>query len=365
MQGVSSREYHSLVESRSLHAILDDPRQLPLKIPQWITGLTSRHAIVLARAPSIVFGILTIVAVMYVLRQWYGPRTALYGFIIFVTSSWFLHVSRMGTFDVLYLWALPTLLASHILLRNHAERRSVLWVWFLAQVVLLYLPGMVWFILLNGLWQRQRIADAWRSASVVIRSSTVFIAFVLLSPLIYSAATNNIVQRLLDIAALPTSLPAPLSVLTNLGNGLAFISVRGTAPDDVWLNNLPVLDAFLSASLLVGIYFYAKHWHASRTQLIGSFFIVGLLLYALGVVPFSIVVPLLYLVAAAGIAYLLYLWLSIFPRNPIARGFGMVLIALAVTMSSIYSLRQYFVAWPHHPETQQAFQERKLPRSGR
>lgn len=365
VSGTSKREILALTASRSIHMVVEDPLYAPVKAVQGISGLISAYPLLFARLPSVVFALLTLAAIVYVLRRWYGPRTATYGFVIFASSAWFLHVGRLATFDIMHLWAVPALLASHILLRDNTDRRAAAWAWLCIQFVLLYIPGMVWFVALNALWQRRDIAETWSLANIKLRTGWTISSLVIIAPLLYSIVTNFSASRLMAVLALPATIPQPMDVVSRLADGLLFVSIRGTAPNDIWLNNLPVLDAFLSVALLVGIYFYAKHWRASRTQLIGSFLLLGLILFALGAVPYSIIVPLLYIIAAAGIAYLLYIWLRVFPRNPIARGFGMGLIAIAVVLSSIYSLRQYFVAWPHHPETHQVFADREIPRTGR
>ena len=49
----------------------------------------------------------------------------------------------------------------------------------------------------------------------------------------------------------------------------------------------------------------------------------GVVLVGLGgPVGLSILVPLLYVAVATGLAYLLHEWLKVFPNNPLARGFG-------------------------------------------
>jgi hypothetical protein len=93
---------------------------------------------------------------------------------------------------------------------------------------------------------------------------------------------------------------------------------------------------------------------------LGLFALAGLLLVGLGgPVGLSLLVPLLYVWAAAGIAYLTREWLQVFPNNPLARSLGLGLIVLAVGLGCIYNLRAYFVAWPHNQTTRVTFQSRR------
>ena len=75
------------------------------------------------------------------------------------------------------------------------------------------------------------------------------------------------------------------------------------------------------------------------------------LLWLGGAVTLSVLVPTLYLIVVAGIAYVLHFWLRMFPRNQLARGTGIAVVSLAVALACAYNLQQYFVAWPHNPDT--------------
>lgn len=87
-----------------------------------------------------------------------------------------------------------------------------------------------------------------------------------------------------------------------------------------------------------------------------AMYLIGALLFALGgPVGISILVPIVYLMVAAGFGYLLHEWLLVFPRNPLARSLGFGLLGIAVTLTCVYNLRTYFVAWPHNPATKAAF----------
>src|SRR6185312_16163397 len=77
---------------------------------------------------------------------------------------WTLHVSRLASSDVLYLWALPTLLFSHFLLRKYFQKSTV---WICSMLVwgmLLYVPGMAWFVFIDIILQRKFIVAGWREA---------------------------------------------------------------------------------------------------------------------------------------------------------------------------------------------------------
>ena len=366
-EDISKREALVNQHSSSLSAILHDPAGLPLNLTQWLTGMLPIHNSFLLRTPSVLFALITLLCATYIMRRWYGSRTALFGFFLFATSAWFLHVGRLATEDILYLWALPLLIVSHLLLHAHPKSKLALYFWLICNITLLYVPGMIWFLLLNVVWQRAEIFESLRSfKSWLGRFGLLAVSLLLLSPLAYGLIVGSTKAVGLEILGLPATVPQLQQAADSLRDAVLFIAVRGDAPSDVWLNHLPVLDAFLTVAFIAGAYFYSKHWRASRTRLLGSFMLLGIILaVAGGSVTVGLIVPLLYLVAAAGIAYLLHLWLVVFPRNPLARGFGIGLLSLAVVLSCLYGLRQYFVAWPHHPATQTTFGQHKIESSHR
>jgi hypothetical protein len=61
---------------------------------------------------------------------------------------------------------------------------------------------------------------------------------------------------------------------------------------------------------------------------------------------------------ATGIAYMLHEWFKVFPHNPIARSIGIIVIAIAILLTSVYQTRSYFVAWRYSPDTAKAFTEK-------
>ncbi|MBS0555230.1 MAG: hypothetical protein JSS47_22320 [Proteobacteria bacterium] len=150
-----------------------------------------------------------------------------------------------------------------------------------------------------------------------------------------------------------------MTLLKNFTDVFGHLFIGGPRKPDLWLGKAPILDVFTLAMFLIGLYFYVSHWRSSRSKLLGSLFLAGAILVALGgPVSLSLLVPLLYIVAATGITYLVKEWLQVFPLNPIARNIGLALVAIAVMMACAYNLRAYFIAWPHNRPTAAVFHYR-------
>lgn len=362
--GVSAREISQNNLSSSLIEIARNPVNLPLSIVQWVFGLAPITWVFWLRLPSVIFALITIAIIGVILKRWYGPRTALFGLVLFAASAWMLHVGRLATADILFVWAPVVLLWSHLWLHDKPDSKYAFAAWLAVSATLLYIPGMVWLVLLNAVWQRQDVVEAIKSTSVLSKSLTAALGLLLIAPLLLGMFIGSAKIIALSMLGLPQTVPTISQVGHNLLDAVLFIGVRGTAPDDVWLNHLALLNGFVLAMVFIGVVFYAQHLSILRSKLLLSMLGLSIILAAAGgKVSYGIMMPFLILIAAAGIAYMLRLWLTVFPRNQLARGFGVGLIATAVLLSGWYGLRHYFVAWPRHPETQAVFKDADIQRS--
>jgi hypothetical protein len=219
--------------------------------------------------------------------------------------------------------------------------------------LLIYIPGMVWFVLLSLYWQRAAIQAGWKHFTRQWQRGLYALSGLVWLPLLLG--------RLSTLTSLKTWLGLPQHFdVSQIGHQLEFIPVhlfiRGPIDSQRWLGHAPLLDIFSLTIVIAGIWFYVSHFRATRSRLLGSYWLLGVGLVALGgPVGLSVLVPLLYILAATGIAYLLHDWLRVFPKNPIARRLGIGLVAVAVLVSCSYNLRAYFVAWPHDRTTLTTF----------
>lgn len=353
--GLSKQEIASATAAVGLNGIYNDPLHLPIKLARSVVFWAEPdHGQLLTRLPNAFFGVLSVLLFAWLMRVWHGPRVALFTTAIFATSAYVLHVNRLASFDAQYLWAVLLLLfIDHVLPRNY-RRRLAHFGSLAAWLLLLYIPGMVWLVIAAVYLQRRAIGAGWRRFSAWWqRLGYLLIAFIGLGPLGWHLLRRG---GAIEWIGLPSSFGAPLEVLQQLLAVPIHVFVAGPPDSALWLDSVPLLDVFTAAMAVIGIYFYARNRTAHRSRVLGIFLIGGWLLVAVGgAVSMSVVVPLLYIAAGAGIAYLLRQWLQVFPVNPLARAAGIGLVTIAVTASCIYNVRAYFIAWPHNPETKATF----------
>jgi hypothetical protein len=204
--------------------------------------------------------------------------------------------------------------------------------------------------------QRSQTRAGWASFSAWYhRLSYVLLGLILLPLLVW---------RLRDVATLklwagiPAHFGAPLDIAKQFVAVPVHLFARGPQYPEQWLGRLPILDIFTLAACIVGIYFYLTNLKAGRSRLLFGLLLLTMLLVGLhGAVSLSLVVPVLYLFVAAGIAFLMKEWLQRFPFNPLARTIGIGFILAAVGLSCLYNLRSYYIAWPHNSVTKSTFRQ--------
>jgi hypothetical protein len=353
--GLSSGEVQAAVAPVGWHGIYHAPLDLPLKLVRSVVfWLSPNHGQTLTRLPNAIFGALAIMSFSWLTWLWHGRRTALLVTALFATSAWVLHVSRYASYDVLYLWAISTLLLSHALLQRYVNRSAV-WYGVLALWgLMLTIPGMVWFVLPELYIQSSLVKKGWATfGGWWQRLIALIIALVWLPLLIIDFGRSG---QLVTWLGAPSHIAGPTTLIKQLVSVPIHLFVRGPEYPALWLGRAPILDAFTLAMSALGIYFYATRWRSTRGRLLGATFLIAVILVALhGPVSFSVLVPLMYAAAAMGLAYLVHEWLQVFPLNPLARSLGIGLVTLTVAVSCMYNLRAYFVAWPHNPVTQVTF----------
>lgn len=357
--GLSAGEAKLAVSPVGWHGLYHNPLDLPLKLVQSIVFyLSPSHGQALTRLPNALFGALTIASFILLIRFWHSARIALLTGVLFATSAWVLHVSRLASFDVLYLWGIVTLLLINALMARYAKRALVGYGSLVALGLLIYIPGMVWLVLIDLFFMKKQFKEAWQHlASWWKRSLYVLLGLIWLPLLGLDLSRSGQLKLWLG---LPVHFASPIQFLKHFIAVPTHLFIRGPQYPNVWLGKAPILDVFTLVACCIGIYFYATHLRAGRSRLLIALAIAGWILVALaGPVGLSVLVPLLYVAVAAGIAYLLHEWLQVFPLNPLARGIGLTLVSLAVVLACTYNLRAYFIAWPHNAETKATFHYRR------
>lgn len=353
--GLSTPEHDYITSVRSGKNLLEHPSFLIHKLPTYVLFKLGAEKIAYYRMVSAVFGAAAVLGGFYVLRRWYSVRVALLGSGLMLTSAWLLHTARLATPESSFLLLMP-LLWMAVWMYTTQRRQFAMICLAVVGVICFYIPGFLWLVLGAFIWQRKNIVAELRTTTLWFKLIATAGVLIGLSPLIYGASQNP--KELLLLAGLPDTFPNIVTAGRTLLDIPLNIFARGAYDPVRWLGRLPLFDIFSSAMLLLGIYSMRHHILLIRAQLlIGSLVVLVALIAVGGPVTNVSLLPILYILVAAGIAFLLQQWFAVFPRNPIARGFATTLVSVLVLLVSYHHISHYFIAWPETPATRDNFSQ--------
>lgn len=362
--GLSSSEAtaqaHLALKDISASSILANPLYLPYSVILYVLQAFGLHGPTALRGVSAVIGTVSAVSFYLIIRRWHTPRLAIFGTLLFATSSWFLHLSRYGSTDILYVGIIAVILTG-VWLQQSKRRRLMLAFVMVAGTLYIYVPGMIWFIALTGIWQAKRILREMKHVPLWFNALIGIGALILLSPLVWSVTRDtNLLKPLLG---LPQQWPQLGDLLQNIINIPVYIFVRGPNDPAVWLPGTSYLDIFSGMMLIIGIYWSIFRFRLDRIRITYGVLLLGsALVISGGPTSMAILLPFLYLLITAGMTFMLQQWFTVFPRNPIARTIGTSLLSLAVLVTVFYHINHYFIAWPNTPSVRNTFDKKPLIR---
>lgn len=323
-------------------------------LPQKVVQLSANHFwqgnVTLLRLVSVLVVAITLLAFYRVLQKWHTTRVAILATLLFAGSTYVLHEGRSAVQEVGYLSVFPILLLIGTWLKS---KRYVYRLPLASLLVglLLYIPGVWIFLTVSALFFQKRIRLAWKFVDTRHRLLSVGAFTVTIIPLLYTWVRYP--GQSLRWVGIGEDL-APGAALTNLISIPRSLLYSGINDPSVWVVGTPILDIFTLAMLVLGIAGYISGHHPLRARLLVGYTMLSVLLIGAGEVSIGIVIPLIYIVAANGIARMLQSWFVVFPKNPVARNAGVVLIACAVLFVVRYHTIRYFDAWPTIDATKNA-----------
>lgn len=350
--GLSAEEQHYIQAQISGRQILNNPVFVFHKLPTYLLFKLHIHRISAYRAVSGILAASMVVSGFFILKRWYSRRIAILGSMLLASSALTLHVGRLATPDATFMMLLP-LGASVLWMLSTRRRKLSLAILAVLIASSLYIPGFIWLLLALCTWQRKNLWLAIKKTPWWLKAAGGLLILISALPLIVASIHSP--QNLLIVAGLPTHILSIHQIGINIVRIPMQLFFRGPTDPARWLGQLPILDAFSTVMLILGIYSLRYHLNKPRFKLLAGTTIMLTILIILGGIPLTALVPILYLLSAAGIAFMLQQWFTVFPRNPIARILATGLVSISVVSVMFYTSNQYFVAWPHSPQNVHVF----------
>ncbi|MBP9852977.1 MAG: hypothetical protein QG629_718 [Patescibacteria group bacterium] len=352
----ASAEIETLHASSSLTAIWQNPVDAPYKLLVWLPYKWVSESALIPRIASGVFGMATICLFFLLLKQRYSKRQAVLGTAIFALSSLFLYASRFGAPYILQTCILIPFLLPLLWYSPRIPRNVITYIMIFVCVACLYVPGVLWLAIIAIIVYRKHLLIVTRSMQNKHLAISGLLAVALLAPLVWACIQNlDILKELLGFG---TTLPAPQEYARELYSNLRALVYESSSHPELSLIGGPLLSAIDVVFAIFGAYHLWKKPRLASTYYVSGLLVLSLLLASLGgSVQLIMAAPLIYYFVAAGIYYLLNEWLRIFPKNPIAKKFAVCMIVLLVSISCLFHVRSYFVAWAHNDDTHAVFVE--------
>ncbi|MFT4532540.1 MAG: hypothetical protein ACI9T8_000564 [Candidatus Saccharimonadales bacterium] len=337
--------------------ISDNPLYLPYKLSSYV-GAQISGSMRIIRAISIIFFGLSVMALYRILKRWHSDKVALFASMLFATNATALSIGRLGApYVMLFTWSI--IISLLLWLQHGSSRRVAPFTLACVCAALFYVPGAPYFFVLLMLLFGRKIKSLFSNMTKTAFYVSIVAVIAVMTPLIITF-TQDIeilkqwlfIPETIDLASIPRNVLRVPS---------AFI-YRAPIDPVVTIGRLPILDVATGGLFLLGLYAYQKHIKLERTKIMLLTALLSIIIGSLGQVMIAIilVLPFVYAVVAAGISYLLEQWYAIFPKNPFARSFGLLIISIVVMASSYYQLTRFLVVWPQTPETRAVYDQPRL-----
>lgn len=348
---MSSREVTSIGRSVTREDIQANPLYLPHRAGSYVLNRLGIQKVEAYRAISAFFVVAVIFLFYRLMRKWHSPKIAAVSTALLASSSWLLAVGRSATPTSLFLiWFV--LIEGLFWIRHSSRRRLAIYLATLVTLVALYVPGTIYLLIIFAILYGKRASTLFRKLALKHQLILITFTAIFVGLLSYALFKNHLIKEWLLI-------PDPLTPKIFMQNLIALPrALFYAAPyrPEFWIAGLPLLDLFSGTMLLLGLYAYRYYLRMKRTPLVWICLLtITLIVGFAGLEVAIMLVPFLYIVIANGMTFMLGTWFETFPKNPIAKNLGVVIMAIAIGFSMFYHFERYFVAWPKSPATKELY----------
>lgn len=332
------------------------------------------NTILALRIVPAIMGVGAVLLTFLAAKEWFSMRVALVAAFFMAISPWALHLSRSGYQEVLLLLIVPLLmLAAARAIRTNSAK----W-WVIAGVVLgigfythVSYYAIVLLLLAVGTFAwfhyRRHLKYLKQPLTIVALSTCLVLLpmflFVLTNPSSFFDRSGEL--SLFDSARREGNIVYVLA--DNTADAAGMLHFRGDVNYGRNLGGEAQLNIFVGILLVLGIMLALKRWRDIRYAVL----LLAMPVLALPVLltvnadaPNSLlaasVVPIIYILAAIGLIELYARWRGVFPHNPLAYNFALLVIVMASFTSAVYTYQRYFIAWANAPETYSAYNEQSV-----
>jgi hypothetical protein len=352
--GLSPHEQAARAASGTFKNIIDDPINAPHKVIQLLLQVLGYHGAFWMRAVSVLFALIFLVSLFFVLRVWFGKYIATAGILLFGSTPWVVLTARNAAPDIMMLSPI-LLIAAYTLLARTQKMITAVWLLFIVSLaVCVYTPGVIWFLVFALIIGNKRITKT------ILRpeSFTAVMGFaaliLLIAPLGYAFVQNTDLAK--ELLALPQSMPGIFEALKNTVWSVSSLIYQIHQPTELALGKFAILSIIQVVLSTAGAFSLGK---ISKLRLAWILVLLAISIIITGInnnlIFLTLGLPSIAVLNASGLKYLYSKWFSVFPINPLARWFAIIIIGLVLIAQLAYGVRYAVFAWPHNVETRKIY----------
>lgn len=298
------------------------------------------------KLPAIILSFIAIIAIFFLLRRWFAPNVTILSMLIMMVAGQFIFLSQNATPHILYVTFTALILLFVSLIIQTARFRLIWKIGLAASVALsMYTPYFLYInliLLLIGIIHphtRYHLRRKTERSRWVIAGG-VFV--LLIAPLAYLCVTSpDMLQHLLSLQSLTFDIIDNLKRLV-----VSYFWIHPTVESG---QIVPIMDFSSIALILLGAMTLLIQRHTARAYMLFTWLVVALPLLALNPSLTVIIIIPLFILLAIGTETLLREWYKLFPRNPYARGVGLLMLIALIGVVISSGIDRYINGYRHMP----------------
>lgn len=352
--GLTQNEMASVVTSSTFSldnlltaSYIDAPYHVIQNLSIHFLGLTE-FAI---KLPSVLFALITAVALVVMLSRWFQPRIAIITGMIAVTTTPFLAMGRLGIPLIMMAFWLSIILLSATRI-IHSAKHALFWKFILAIAIgfSIYTPLMIYpivaLVIAGILHPHVRYVIRTMKPQRIVLAILLFILSV--APLGWSIYQHP--HSIIELTGLPSNLTSlTMSEIMNNFSYVAKSIVRISTPVAGEIIT-PLYGIVTLILIFLGLLKSGAEWFSARSYMIGIWIV--LLIPVIVLNPYylpAIYIPSI-LLLAIGIETLIRSWYRLFPRNPYARIAGLIPLTILIATVALTNAGRYFYGYAYAPD---------------
>lgn len=277
--------------------------------------------------------IICAIGLFILIKQKYSHRLAVASVALFISQTYILQAVHTFDFSILSLMSLPII----VLLTSWLHPKHSLLLFALFGIILavsLSIPFFWIYFLFGLILARKRCATLFSNATKQKRFFlAVPIVAAVIAQSIYSLKTGSFDWAIGNVDKLSLSYR---NIVRTLENIFLDVNVGDEYTFPLILNGLALL-------AVLSIYVYYQGFHENQAKVIGLMLMMSVLFTATGLVNgFYIIITGLLIMVANGIAFMLQQWFTVFPKNPIAKFFGLCFVFSFIALCCYVQLAAYY-----------------------